>query len=174
VSQGNLSLQTDIDYLTDNTWTNKNATVGQYAYRFVSLFKSKQLNPKFYSVDSMTKDLSLESDRPAWLLSSYGPAKYEPNLVSGIDESFEELHLKAALALASNSVQEYVCYHTSTRLAHPTYAVYRSNMKPKRLRPLTRFTPMLETMFSRLMTKPRRTQILQSRTPLQLLVPLVQ
>lgn len=116
----------------------------------------------------------MDSDRPAWLLSSYGPAKYEPNLVSGIDESFEELHLKATLALASNSVQDYVRLRVSLEPAQRTHKVYRSNMKQKRLRPLNRSTATLETTSSKLMTKPRRTRTLHKLILLQLPVPLAQ
>ena len=43
-----------------------------------------------------------------WALSSYAPAKFEPNLIAGLDMSFEELRVNAALAFLSNTVAEYV------------------------------------------------------------------
>jgi len=56
----------------------------------------------------MGKDLRSGVEKPLWSLSSYGPAKLEPNLVSGLDISFEELRLNAVMALQSNTVAEYV------------------------------------------------------------------
>ena len=44
-------------------------------------------------------------------LSSYGPAKLEPNLISGLDMSFEELRVNAVKALQNNTVTEYVRPH---------------------------------------------------------------
>ena len=56
----------------------------------------------------MGKDLRPGVEKPLWGLSSYGPAKFEPNLISGLDMSFEELRVNAALAFHSNTVAEYV------------------------------------------------------------------
>jgi hypothetical protein len=47
-------------------------------------------------------------EKPLWSLSSYAPAKYEPNLITGLDMSFEELRVNAVLALHSNTVPQYV------------------------------------------------------------------
>ena len=60
------------------------------------------------SADSMKKDLDLAQDRPQWPLSVYGPAKYQPTVFSGLDESPEELRVKANQALKSGAIQEYV------------------------------------------------------------------
>lgn len=56
----------------------------------------------------MGRDLRPGVEKPLWGLSSYGPAKLEPNLISGLDMSFEELRLNAVMALQSNTVAEYV------------------------------------------------------------------
>jgi nucleoporin NUP42 len=58
------------------------------------------------SQDSLKSDLA--SDKPLWPLSTFGPAKYEPNLISNLDESMEELRLKAVVALKAGTVNEYV------------------------------------------------------------------
>lgn len=58
------------------------------------------------SQDSLKSDLT--SDKPLWPLSTFGPAKYEPNLVSNFDESMEELRLRAVIALKAGNVNEYV------------------------------------------------------------------
>ncbi|KAF8637015.1 hypothetical protein AX17_003100, partial [Amanita inopinata Kibby_2008] len=63
-----------------------------------------------FSVDSMTRDLTAQMEKPLWPLSSYGPAKNEPNLLSGLDESFEELRVRAASALRSSNANEYMTY----------------------------------------------------------------
>lgn len=57
----------------------------------------------------MTSDLTAQKDKPIWPLSSYGPAKHEPNLVAGLDESPEELRWKAVSAQSTGTMHEYVC-----------------------------------------------------------------
>ena len=52
--------------------------------------------------------LTVNQDRPLWPLSSYGPAKYVPNVIQGLDESSEELRFKAFTAAKSGTMQEYV------------------------------------------------------------------
>lgn len=48
-----------------------------------------------------------------WPLSSYAPSKHEPLLIPGLDESPEELRVKAAAAVASGNINAYVspCDH---------------------------------------------------------------
>ncbi|KAJ2995195.1 hypothetical protein NUW54_g7432 [Trametes sanguinea] len=58
------------------------------------------------SVESIVRDL--ESEKPIWPLSSYGPAKLQPTLIANLDESPEELRVKAAEAARKGTVQEYV------------------------------------------------------------------
>ncbi|KDN51964.1 hypothetical protein K437DRAFT_293344 [Tilletiaria anomala UBC 951] len=41
------------------------------------------------------REEALPANRPVWRLSMFGPAKYEPNLVAGMDVSQEEMRLKA-------------------------------------------------------------------------------
>lgn len=61
----------------------------------------------------MGKDIRPGVEKPLWGLSSYGPAKLEPNLISGLDMSFEELRVNAVIALQNNTVAEYVRHHSS-------------------------------------------------------------
>jgi nucleoporin NUP42 len=65
----------------------------------------------------MGRDIRPGVEKPLWGLSSYGPAKLEPNLVSGLDMSFEELRLNAVMALQNNTVAEYVRRHLSPYLS---------------------------------------------------------
>ncbi|TDL30042.1 hypothetical protein BD410DRAFT_50624 [Rickenella mellea] len=65
-----------------------------------------------FTVESITRDLTPQQDKPLWPLSSYGAAKGESNVISGQDESFEELRVKAAAALRSGSTAEYQQYES--------------------------------------------------------------
>lgn len=56
----------------------------------------------------MTADITPFKDKPLWPLSSYGPAKHEPVVISGLDESPEELRVKAVTALKAGTTDEYV------------------------------------------------------------------
>jgi nucleoporin NUP42 len=56
----------------------------------------------------MTKDLTPGQEKPMWPLTSYGPGKFQPLLVGGLDESFEELRLRAVTAIKSGITDEYV------------------------------------------------------------------
>jgi nucleoporin NUP42 len=60
----------------------------------------------------MGRDLRSGVEKPLWGLSSYGPAKFEPNLISGLDMSLEELRLNAVVALQNNTVAEYVRFRS--------------------------------------------------------------
>jgi nucleoporin NUP42 len=60
-------------------------------------------------MESMTKDFTLHADKPLWPLSSYGPAKSEPTFITNLDESQEELRVRAVTALKSGAVNDYVC-----------------------------------------------------------------
>lgn len=59
-------------------------------------------------MESMTKDVTPQQDKPLWPLSSYGAAKYEPIVIGGLDESPEELRVKAVTALKAGTINEYV------------------------------------------------------------------
>lgn len=59
-------------------------------------------------VETMIADITSLKDKPLWPLSSYGPAKHEPVVISGLDESPEELRLKAVTALKAGTTDEYV------------------------------------------------------------------
>jgi len=75
----------------------------------------------------MKSDLS--SDKPLWPLSCYGPAKFEPNIISGLDESMEELRVRAALALIAGNSNEYVSPDPLFRLSQSITKI-RYHMKP--------------------------------------------
>ncbi|PFH50402.1 hypothetical protein AMATHDRAFT_40861 [Amanita thiersii Skay4041] len=83
-----------------------------------------------FSVDSMTKDLTPQIDKPMWPLSSYGPAKFEPNLLQGLDESPEELRVRAKMALQAKNPNEYVTYESNKiAAAEQVYNNARSNIQ---------------------------------------------
>ena len=58
------------------------------------------------SIESITRDL--ESEKPVWPLSCYGPAKMQPTLIGGLDESMEELRVRATQAAKAGTTQDYV------------------------------------------------------------------
>lgn len=60
------------------------------------------------SQEGITKDFTPNNDKPLWPLSSYGPAKYQANLLTGLDESPEELRVRAVQAIKNGNMQEYV------------------------------------------------------------------
>ncbi|KAF7306333.1 C3H1-type domain-containing protein [Mycena indigotica] len=71
------------------------------------------LKVNIYSAESIKNDLSTGKERPMWPLSSYGPAKYEPTIFSGLDESPEELRVKAVAAIKGGNMNEYINYESS-------------------------------------------------------------
>ena len=73
------------------------------------------------SEDTLEAELSVE--RPNWTLSSFGAAKYEPNLFFGYDLSQEELRWKCVVALKENRAPDYV------RCSSPSFATPRSPAK---------------------------------------------
>lgn len=52
--------------------------------------------------------LDLTSERPSWALTCYAPGKGNPNLISGLDESPEELRIRYYNARAANDQSLYV------------------------------------------------------------------
>ncbi|KAI0068479.1 hypothetical protein BV25DRAFT_1833732 [Artomyces pyxidatus] len=83
-----------------------------------------------YSLETMTKDFDNAYDKPLWPLSTYGPAKHEPNLLPPLDESFEELRLKAVTAAKSGTINEYIKYEQEkTANAEQIFANVRRDMK---------------------------------------------
>lgn len=63
--------------------------------------------------ESIIRDMNPAFEKPIWPLSSYAPAKNEPLLVTGLDQSFEELRVRASQALKAGNVNEYVSSCTS-------------------------------------------------------------
>ena len=53
-----------------------------------------------------------------WPLSSFGPAKHQPNLVGPLDDSPEELRVKAAQAAKAGTTQDYVSTLTLAPFLH--------------------------------------------------------
>ncbi|KZT06469.1 uncharacterized protein LAESUDRAFT_179825 [Laetiporus sulphureus 93-53] len=83
-----------------------------------------------FTVESILRDLDPKVDRPGWPLSSYGPAKQQPNVISGLDESPEELRVKAFLATKAGTVNEYMKYEADKiAAAEQTFANARTNVK---------------------------------------------
>ncbi|KAM6490734.1 hypothetical protein JOM56_014077 [Amanita muscaria] len=83
-----------------------------------------------FTVDSLTKDLSVGVDKPAWPLSTYGPAKNEPNLLGGLDESPEELRVRAVTTLRAGSANEYMTYEAGKiSAAEAVYNNARTNLQ---------------------------------------------
>lgn len=105
-------------FASDQSWSNNNNTttnVQSPTKAPIALFTSVQslsclfqstLTMLIDSQDSLKSDLTL--DKPIWPLSTFGPAKFEPNLVSNLDESMEELRVRAVIALKAGNVNEYV------------------------------------------------------------------
>ncbi|KIR68709.1 hypothetical protein I314_01132 [Cryptococcus bacillisporus CA1873] len=62
--------------------------------------------PFQFTEDTIRNDLTIEL--PQWILSVYGAAKYEPNLIYEGELSPEELRWRSVLALKEGKVQEYI------------------------------------------------------------------
>lgn len=62
------------------------------------------------SQEGIARDLTQGQDKPIWPLSSYGPAKGEPTIIEGLDESAEEMRWKALQAVQSGNIAEYVSF----------------------------------------------------------------
>ncbi|KAI9513218.1 hypothetical protein F5148DRAFT_1278954 [Russula earlei] len=78
----------------------------------------------------MTKDFDFKADKPTWPLSSYGPAKHEKNLLPPLDESPEELRLKAVAAMRSGNINEYLQYEQNAFTnAEQVFANARNDIK---------------------------------------------
>ncbi|KAH6914552.1 hypothetical protein BKA70DRAFT_1556976 [Coprinopsis sp. MPI-PUGE-AT-0042] len=81
-----------------------------------------------YTADSIRDDLTANKDKPMWPLSSYGPAKGEPLVISGLDLSFEEMRCKAFEANKAGNAQEYVSYEAAQiASAENTFTNARTN-----------------------------------------------
>ncbi|KIM35004.1 hypothetical protein M413DRAFT_449956, partial [Hebeloma cylindrosporum] len=66
-----------------------------------------------FNAANITHDLTPSKEKPLWPLSSYGPSKHEPLLLAGLDESPEELRVKAVAALKAGNINEYLQYESS-------------------------------------------------------------
>lgn len=62
--------------------------------------------------ESIKKDFTPDDGKPLWPLSSYGPAKGEKTLLTGLDESPEELRLMAWQAFRSQDPMQLEGYKT--------------------------------------------------------------
>ncbi|KAF9235577.1 hypothetical protein BU15DRAFT_77894 [Melanogaster broomeanus] len=83
-----------------------------------------------YTTESIAHDITPYKDKPLWPLSSYGPAKHEVVVIGGLDESPEELRLKAVTALKTVTIHEYVQYESEKiAAADQMYANARNNVQ---------------------------------------------
>ncbi|KAF8165892.1 hypothetical protein B0H34DRAFT_787201 [Crassisporium funariophilum] len=81
-----------------------------------------------YNAANIANDLTAHVDKPLWPLTSYAPAKHEPLLLAGLDESPEELRVKAFTAIRAGNVNEYLQYEANQiAAAEQVYANARDN-----------------------------------------------
>ncbi|KAF8517137.1 hypothetical protein BU17DRAFT_50197, partial [Hysterangium stoloniferum] len=92
----------------NQTWT-PSTTTGPTTTTAGGTSKSSSLA---FTAESIKKDLTENEDRPLWPLSSYGPGKGEPILISGIEESPEELRYMAWQAMKSGDMNQVEAYKT--------------------------------------------------------------
>lgn len=101
----------------NQTWTNQN--VNQ---------TSSALAPAAFTAESISKDLTPNVDKPLWPLTSFAPSKYSPTVITGLDESPEELRVRASQAIKNGNVSEYTQYESSRiAAADQIFANARSN-----------------------------------------------
>ncbi|KAI6034856.1 hypothetical protein F5J12DRAFT_1723 [Pisolithus orientalis] len=82
-----------------------------------------------FTTESLTNDVTPLNEKPLWPLSSYGAAKHEKTLISGLDESPEELRVKAVAAVKAGTTNEYVKYEADKMAtADQIYATARDNI----------------------------------------------
>lgn len=72
------------------------------------------------SADHIEKDWTNGAEKPLWPLSSYGPAKYEPLYVTGLDMSPEEMRVKAYEARGNKQEAQYVWQLTYQAPVYPS------------------------------------------------------
>jgi len=70
--------------------------------------RCRSLTQEWNRTESLTNDVTLSKEKPLWPLSSYGAAKHEKVLVGGLDESPEELRVKAVAAVKDGTINDYV------------------------------------------------------------------
>ncbi|KAF8237897.1 hypothetical protein L208DRAFT_1355643 [Tricholoma matsutake] len=86
--------------------------------------------PLPFTTDTMTSDLTPQSEKPIWPLSSYGAAKHEPTLLKDLDGSPEELRVRAAAASQAGHINEYITYESNQiSAAEQVYSNARANIK---------------------------------------------
>ncbi|KAJ3933420.1 MAG: hypothetical protein NXY57DRAFT_19892 [Lentinula lateritia] len=87
----------------NQTWVNSASGSDTGVKNSVGLFSSELLS----------SDITLGKEKPLWPLSSYGPAKYEPVIVVGLDACPEELRVKAWEAKVQNNLNGYIQYEAT-------------------------------------------------------------
>ncbi len=55
-------------------------------------------------------------------MSCYGPAKMQPTLIGNLDESMEEMRVKAAQAAKAGTIQDYVRPYLFSSSADPDWS----------------------------------------------------
>ncbi|KAL4076389.1 hypothetical protein V8B97DRAFT_1922232 [Scleroderma yunnanense] len=82
-----------------------------------------------FTTETLTNDVTLSKEKPLWPLSSYGAAKHEKVLVGGLDESPEELRVKAVTAVKAGTINDYMKYEAEKiAVADQMYANARNNI----------------------------------------------
>ncbi|KAF8324564.1 uncharacterized protein EI90DRAFT_3129745 [Cantharellus anzutake] len=82
-----------------------------------------------FTTESINRDMTEGKDRPLWPFSSYGPAKGEPNLISGLDESPEEMRIKFWQANMQGNPALYTQYEaTQMQLTNNAFDRIRNDL----------------------------------------------
>ncbi|KAJ3924417.1 MAG: hypothetical protein NXY57DRAFT_969944, partial [Lentinula lateritia] len=98
-----LETNVEMNILRVVTWVNSASGSDAGVKNSVGLFSS----------ESLSSDITLGKEKPLWPLSSYGPAKYEPVIVVGLDACPEELRVKAWEAKVQNNLNGYIQYEAT-------------------------------------------------------------
>ncbi|KAI6135233.1 hypothetical protein EDD17DRAFT_1546695 [Pisolithus thermaeus] len=82
-----------------------------------------------FTTETLTNDVTPLKEKPLWPLSSYGTAKHEKTLISGLDESPEELRVRAVAAVKAGTINDYMKYEAEKIVAaDQIYANARDNI----------------------------------------------
>lgn len=99
---------------TSSTSTSNSTSTEPSKHLYSSVRSSENQEIASYppGIWALTTERILETlqpkDSPLWRLSSYGPCNYEPNLISGLDMSQEELRYEAWLRTKEGRAEEIV------------------------------------------------------------------
>lgn len=104
---------------SDNNTSSRNANGSQgggkhgpYILESVSCPKGSEERQLPYSLDRNAIIADLQTERPQWILSAYGPGRQAPAQLFGgpiREQSFEEMHLSHYVAAMAGNPQQAVC-----------------------------------------------------------------